>query len=106
MPTADARLQVLLARAAPVGLILRRGPSKWVQLVKWDTAADRFEPGQWFHGRLYERRGDLSPDGRLFVYFASKFTGLTLADREYTYAWTAVSRPPYLTALALWPKGD
>src|SRR5215469_14197390 len=27
-------------------------------------------------------------------------------DSEYTYAWTAVSRPPYLTALALWPKGN
>src|SRR5581483_8801778 len=23
-----------------------------------------------------------------------------------TYAWTAISKPPWLTALALWPKGD
>jgi hypothetical protein len=42
----------------------------------------------------------------LFVYFASKFNGRTLADSEYTYDWTVVSRPPYFTALALWPKGD
>ncbi|MBV9073048.1 MAG: hypothetical protein JOZ10_05395 [Acidobacteria bacterium] len=27
-------------------------------------------------------------------------------ENNYTYAWTAVSKPPYLTALALWPKGD
>ena len=62
--------------------------------------------GQWFHGRIYERRCDLSPDGSLLICFASKFSGRTLRDDEYTYAWTAISRPPWLTALALWPKGD
>ena len=67
---------------------------------------DTFERGHWFHGRIYERRCDLSPDGELFVYFASKFNRGTAGDSEYTYAWTAVSRPPWLTALALWPKGD
>jgi hypothetical protein len=40
------------------------------------------------------------------VAFLSKFTAKTVKDTEYTYAWTAVSRPPWLTALALWPKGD
>lgn len=29
-----------------------------------------------------------------------------MSDQEYTYAWTAVSKVPWLTALALWPKGD
>lgn len=67
---------------------------------------DRFERGQWFQGRIYTRRSDLSPDGKLLVYFASKFNAATVNDREYTYAWTAVSKPPWLTALALWPKGD
>ncbi|MBN9519167.1 hypothetical protein J0H58_11710 [bacterium] len=106
-PTAvSCRLAVLLARAAPVAVVLRRGPARWVQLVRWRTDTDAFEPGQWFHGRVYDRRCDLSPDGSLLIYFASKFTGRTLADRAYTYAWTAVSRPPYFTALALWPKGD
>jgi hypothetical protein len=100
------RLSVLLAPSAPVAVILRRGPTKWVQLVKWRTDCDVFEAGQWFKGRIYDRRTDLSPDGTLLIYFASKFSGRTLADSEYTYAWTAVSRPPYFTALALWPKGD
>jgi hypothetical protein len=77
-----------------------------VQLVKWDTRADRFEAGQWFHGRIYDRRCDLSPDGSLLIYFASKFNARTLRDPGYTYAWTAISKPPYFTALALWPKGD
>jgi hypothetical protein len=101
-----ARLFMIFARKAPTAVVFRRGPSKWVQLIKWDTVTDTFEPGQWFHGRIYERRADLSPNGLLLVYFAQKIEGRTLKDSEYTYAWTAVSRPPYLTALALWPKGD
>jgi hypothetical protein len=100
------RLSVLLAPSAQVGVIFRRGPSRWVQLLKWNTKSDLFEAGQWFRGRIYDRRSDLSPDGSLLIYFASKFDGRTLADPEYTYAWTAISRPPYFTALALWPKGD
>ncbi len=40
------------------------------------------------------------------IYFTQKINSRSLEDKEYTYAWTAISRPPYLTALALWPKGD
>jgi hypothetical protein len=101
-----ARLFIIFARKSPTAVIFRRGPSKWVQLIKWDTNTDTFEPGQWFHGRIYERRADLSPNGSLLIYFAQKKEERTMKDSEYTYAWTAVSRPPYLTALALWPKGD
>jgi hypothetical protein len=75
-------------------------------MLRWNTRTDAFDAGQWFHGKIYERRCDLSPDGALFIYFASKFNGRTIRDREYTYAWTAISKPPYFTALALWPKGD
>jgi hypothetical protein len=105
-PTVPCRLQLLLAPRAPVGVIFRRGPSKWVQLIKWDTKTDSFDHGQWFHGHIYAGRSDLSPDGSLLIYFASKFNKKTLLDTEFTYAWTAISRPPYLTALAVWPKGD
>ena len=62
--------------------------------------------GQWFHGRIYERRADLTPDGSLLIYFANKINKKTLSDPDYTYAWTAISKLPYFTALALWPKGD
>lgn len=77
-----------------------------MQLVRWNTELDSFEPGHWFHGRIYEKRCDLSPDGELLIYFAQQLNRRNLQNKEYTYAWTAVSRPPYLTALALWPKGD
>jgi len=100
------RAHPILAQAAPKAVILRRGPSDWVQLSVWHTDSDRLEPGQWFRGRVYERRCHLSPDGELLVYFANKIGVRTLQDKGYTYAWTAVSRPPYFTALALWPKGD
>ncbi len=97
-----ARLFVLLAREAPVGVILRRGPSKWVQLIKWNTESDTFEAGQWFRGRVFEYSGDLSPDGRLFFYIAHKRDNQQ--DRpDYSDGWMAVSKPPYFTALALWP---
>ncbi len=101
-----ARLFMIFARKSPLAVIFRRGPSKWVQLIRWNTATDTFEPGQWFKGRIYERRSDLSPDGSLLIYFAQKISGRSKNDTEYTYAWTAISRPPFLTALALWPKGD
>jgi hypothetical protein len=55
--------------------------------------------GQWLKGRIYERRCDLSPGGRRLIYFAANY-------KQPYFSWTAVSKPPFLTALALWPKGD
>ncbi|HET7462214.1 MAG TPA: hypothetical protein VFJ82_13240 [Longimicrobium sp.] len=105
--TPPPRLSILFARAAPVAVIFRRGPSKHVEVVRWDTRRDTFERGPWFKGRIYDRRSDLSPSGELLVYFASQFNRQSVQpDDPYTYAWTAVSRVPWLTALALWPKGD
>jgi len=94
-----ARLFVLLAREEPVGVIFRRGPSKQVLLIKWNLRDDTFETGQWFKGRIYERRCDLSPNGKFLIYFAVK-------QKPPLYSWTAISKPPYFTALALWRKGD
>jgi hypothetical protein len=91
-------LFVIRARAARTAVVFRRGPSKQVALVRWHLDGDRFDVGQWLKGRIYERRCDLTPDGERLVYFAATWKGLQ--------SWTAVSRPPYLTALALWPKGD
>ena len=78
-------------------MILRRGPSKSVALIAWDTHRDTFEVGQWLRGRIFERRCDLSPSGVKLVYFAASWRGPFRT-------WTAVSRPPWLTALALWPN--
>jgi hypothetical protein len=65
VPEPSTRLHVLLARRSGRGVVLRRGPSERVALVAWDTDRHGFELGQWFHGRIYERRCDLSPSGEL-----------------------------------------
>lgn len=98
-----ARLFCILARESRTAVIFRRGPSRWVQLIKWDTDKDTFEAGQWFHGRVYERRCDLSPKGDKLIYFAAKFKTTKHINH---YSWTAISNPPWFTALTLWPKGD
>ncbi|QEH35791.1 hypothetical protein OJF2_43480 [Aquisphaera giovannonii] len=102
-PTAfPARIHVLLARRAPVGVVIRRGPSKRVCTVLWDRTADAFRLGQWLHGRVYERRSDVSPDGTHLIYFAMDGHW----DGEAGGSWTAISRVPYLKALTLLAKGD
>ena len=88
------RLHVIPAVACDKALILRRGPSGQVATLLWDRADDSFERGQWLIGRIYEHRADLSPDGRHMVYFAG--TGQRW--------WTAVSRAPWLRALAFFPQ--
>lgn len=104
--SSPASLYILIARRAPLAVILRRGPSKWVQVILWHTDSDTFIHGQWFHGRIYEQSCDLSSNGKLFIYFALKINRHTLHDPHYTFAWTAISRPPYLTALVLWPQDN
>jgi hypothetical protein len=99
MVRSATRAYVILARKAQVGVIFRRGPSKQVLLIKWDLERDTFAFGQWLRGRIYERRSELSPQGDLLLYFAANW-------RKPFQSWSAISRPPYLTALALWPKGD
>ena len=97
-----ARLHVLLAREAPVGLVIRRGPSKRVCTILWNRLDDTFTRGQWLKGRIYEHKCDLSPDGRHFLYFA--LDGKWKSERSGT--WVAISRAPYLKAIGLWPIGD
>lgn len=96
------RIHVLLASHAPLGLVIRRGPSKRVATILWNRRNDEFHLGQWLKGRIYERRSDLSPDGKHFIYFASNGQW----DSQVKGSWTAISRAPYLKALAIFPKGD
>lgn len=97
-----ARIHVLLASEAPVGLVIRRGPSKSVATLLWNRKADEFQLGQWLRGRIYERRCDLSPDGKHLLYFAMNGKW----QSETRGSWTAISRAPFLKALAIFPKGD
>ena len=91
-------MNILLARNAPVGVILRRGPTDWVRLIKWHTDDDTFELGHWFHGHIYEHCSSLSPDGNKLIYGASQYH-----RQSDLNAWTAISKPPWLTAIVFWP---
>jgi hypothetical protein len=97
------RLFVYIAREASTAVVLRRGPSDWTRLSLWDTSTDTFEHGQWLKGRVYERRSDISPDGRLFAGFIRQ-SGLRHGNPNAD-TWIALSRPPYFTALAVWFVG-
>jgi hypothetical protein len=96
------RLFVYFARSAPLGVVLRRGPSDWARLSLWHTDTDRIEHGQWIKGRVYERRSDLSADGRIFAAFVRQSGARNPAGVD---SWIALSRPPSFTALAVWYVG-
>src|SRR5580700_5221448 len=99
--TSSFRLTAFLARSAPVAVVLRRGPTWWVQLIKWHTDTDTLEPGQWFNGRIYEAVCDLSPNEAYFLYSARK-EKYPVQDADIGNCWGAISKPPYFTALAVW----
>jgi len=101
MPTAACRLFIIPAQSAPIAAILRRGPTSWFQITKWDMKANTFSPGAWLRGRIYEDKCDVSPDGVLFVYSVYKSVRLR---EKMAACYTAVSRLPWLTALAIWPQ--
>jgi hypothetical protein len=97
-----SRLFVIPARDEPVAVIFRRGPSQWYHIVQWNTRLDTFVHGAWIKGRIYEEKCDISPDGRLLLYFVHQGSR---RKTPFTDAWTAISRTPWLTALVVWPEG-
>ena len=98
----EPRLHIEFAAGSSMAAILRRGPTEWTRLLLWDTATDELTAGSWFHGRIYEDSCSISPDGTLFSYLAAKHSGNF--GEEACDSWTAISKPPWLTAIAFWPQ--
>lgn len=96
-----AKLFAIFAAQAPVGVILRRGPSHWYHVIRWNVDHDTFEHGAWIKGRIYESHCDVSPDGNLLVYAVMR---QSFGQPGFPRYYTAVSRLPWLTALAVWPE--
>ena len=83
-----------------VAAVIHKMPGKWWRLGRWDFATGAYEEGAWFNGRLYPQRCDLSPGGRWFSYLAAKYGSRWPAGETYN----AVSRLPWLKALAAWQE--
>jgi hypothetical protein len=96
------RLYLLYASASPKVIILRRGPTKWVQQIMWNTGTDTFTYGQWLRGDIKAYDCDVSPSGDYLIYFAQKYG---VKDPAYE-TFTAISKTPTFTALTLWSLGD
>jgi hypothetical protein len=94
------RVYAIVAPAAPIAAVFRRGPAAWWMVGRWELVSGSFEQGAWLKGPLYPRRCDLSPDGTLLAYFAAKGP----RDRPFD-PYVAVSKLPWLHALALWRMG-
>lgn len=96
------RIFCIPATAAPILAVLRRGPSGWFHVGRWNVEEWTYEPGAWFRGRLFPQKCDLSPDGRWLAYSAQKPSAQWPAETIYE----AISRLPWLHALAAWSAGS
>lgn len=98
---APPRIFGIVAARADVVAVLRRGPTEWWHVGRWDTEDHTFEAGAWFHGQLYPQKCDLSPDGQWLLVSAMK-PGANWAAGEI---YEAVSELPWLQAVAAWEAG-
>lgn len=96
------RLHLFFATENDRAVILRQGPTRQYRMILWHRNSGTFEDGQWVRNRVYVERCGLSPDGRHFLYFM--LDGHWGSDAEGAY--TGLSRPPYWTALSLFPEGS
>lgn len=93
------RIYCIPATAAPVAAVFRRGPSNWSHVGRWDLQRGHYEPGAWIGGRLFPRRSDLSPDGKVLCYFAHRPS----STWQHGEAYVALSKLPWLSALHVIP---
>ncbi|MDX2198681.1 MAG: hypothetical protein SF069_06880 [Phycisphaerae bacterium] len=77
-------------------MIICQGPRNRFQLISWDTRSDKLQYGHLVRALTSAADCDLSPDGELFAYWARR------SYAPQAKIWLAISRPPFLTAIALW----
>ena len=92
------RLYCIAASNAPIVAVLRRGPTAWAHVGRWELDPPAYVPGSWLHATLYPQRCDLSADGRWLAYFALDASARWAPGDTYV----ALSRLPWVTALAAW----
>ncbi len=107
------RIEGIVAAEANRAVIFRRGPNRFWQQLVWDLDSDRVIPGHWLKGMVRVPRCDVTRDGRYLVLCANNYANIWKPHKtppglpEYrSSGWTAICRPPFYTALALWFSGD
>jgi hypothetical protein len=109
MTPAAPKIHVLLASEAPVGVVLYQRSLLTTYCLCLDYAQkgrdfrDHLTKGSRFRGRLFPQRCDLSPDGRLMIYFALQ--GKETEDRSKLETWTGICAPPWLKDHLVYPNG-
>lgn len=105
------KIRGYVARRANTAVFLYRRRRNETWLIACDygdgkgkNKRPRFDTGSRFNGRFYPSRCSLSPNGKHFVYFVMgghqpKF------DARY-YCWTAMCKPPQISAEFLLPHDD
>ncbi len=93
-----ARLHILMATQSKKAIVIRLGPSYQNCILGWDRATNEFQVTQWFRGKIFTRRCDISPDGKHWIYFAFK---ANIGD-----SWTAIAKVPWLKAISLYKNGS
>lgn len=87
-PAPPARIHLLPAKASPYVIVIRRKPTDWFHVLRWNTETDQLEHGSWLKGMLYAKRSDVSFDGNWMVFLTRDFGNYK--------AWNRVSHPPIL----------
>ncbi|MEM7749631.1 MAG: hypothetical protein AAF346_15365 [Pseudomonadota bacterium] len=107
----EPKIRGYLARRANTAVFLYRRRRNETWLITCDygdgkgkSKRPRFEVGSRFAGRFYPGRCSLSPNGDHFVYFVMGGHQSTFADQHY--CWTAMCKPPQITAEFLLPHDD
>jgi hypothetical protein len=109
MTLSTPRIHVLLASEVPVGAVLYQRSHLTTHCLRLDYEPkgrdfrDHLLKGSRFRGRLFPQRCDLSPDGRLMIYFALR--GKETEDRSTLETFTGLCTPPWLTAQLTYPNG-
>ncbi len=100
----------MVATDANVAAIIRRGPNRAHQLIKWNFDTDEVIKGQWLMGaQVLTYNCDISPNGR-HVLLAMRDFGVGAGRRterhfgvgDPEHSWTTVSCLPYFTAMGVW----
>ncbi|MBM7066063.1 hypothetical protein [Actibacterium sp. 188UL27-1] len=94
----QTHLTLYFAHDTDRAVILRRGPRKDTRMILWNTGTDTFEDGQWLRQDFDLGRCALSPDGLHFLFIGRDWRR-SVQDGQH---FTAISRPPYFTALSLY----